>query len=358
MKKISYLVLLSFLSVSILLSFQNCAKIEYQAKNSESADNVAGAGAGAGDGNGDGVGPIDPNPGTPVITCENQKRNLKIEGPNVLEILQLGQFTLKGTENCKNIKSYIWNGGDGSADVVKTEPKYEHKYQSAGVYRLRTDVVEDNNDSHRVFHQVSVPAKCEPGKACNFTLKDVFVSGPEVGQVGKSYEFVLHSPNGFAIKSAQWDFRDGSAVEFGNPKQAHIFTAVGVYQILIQVEDTAGNKRQLNHQITIYDSKDHPDCPIEGGGISSPTIARVGVSVPFVLALPKCFTGRCDKFLWEYGNGIKEYAGTSVRHKFAKEGVYTVKVSLYKKEDPKQVLMTFMRTIRIVGSTSGHICHK
>lgn len=349
MKKTGYLIVFIFFSIAVSLSFQNCAKVNYQARSidtdnfTESANDTTST-------------PQPETNGCRQDAGQLQNRDTNIRGPSVLQIAEQGNFNLDGIDSCENIKSYIWSAGDGTADIPGLYPKFEYAYTAAGIYRVRADAIDNAGYLSRNFHQVSVPSRCQPKKTCEYSPKDVFISGPDMGRTGNSYKFFLMIPSDYTIKSVSWNFQDGSPIEHGLPEQSHIFNRSGVYDITALVEDDHGKKETLNHRITIIQDSSIESCTVEDAGISSPVVVRVHKETPFYLALPHCLQTQISTLNWDFGDGEMGGPLQLIRHAYKKKGFYLVTVNLYKKEKNDKPDLTFTRWIQVIDDHSPIKC--
>lgn len=126
------------------------------------------------------------------------------------------------------ITSYAWDFGDETTQVG-SEPIMVHVYQNFGSYIVLLNVTDSDGFSDVVNHSITVMEK---------PLAD-FLLSPKEPRVYNVVVFnaSISDPRGGEIVSFEWNFGDGSAVQFG-VAVTHRFRKMGEYVVSLNVTDS------------------------------------------------------------------------------------------------------------------------
>lgn len=151
------------------------------------------------------------------------------------------QFTDKSTSGTREIKTWLWDFGDGTTDVVQNPA---HKFTQPGDYLVKLFVTNENGCSAL---SGTVPVHISP--------PPVAVFESSTGCVGEETTFTDNSiAKESNIISWQWDFGDGTPIETRTDKNPfkHLFTKTGDYTIRLTVTNTNGCISDVTtHNVTV-----------------------------------------------------------------------------------------------------------
>jgi len=147
---------------------------------------------------------------------------------------QAGELVLfdasNSTPNGGEIVSYAWDFGDGVAQV-ESEPYVTHMFQAFGNYTVILNVTDSEGESDIATNVIRV---IEPPVAD-------FIYEPMTPRVCTIVTFnaSISVPRGGFIKNYEWNFGDGSPVEFGIVV-THRFLNIGEQNVSLNVTDSEG----------------------------------------------------------------------------------------------------------------------
>ncbi|MDB5247998.1 MAG: hypothetical protein JWQ40_2392 [Segetibacter sp.] len=146
-------------------------------------------------------------------------------------------LTVDFTDTIAAGQRYVWNFGDGSADVVTTTPSLSHTFNAVGNYRVRLTSIDSSKCN--VADTAYTTIRVKTNKAVlGFTPKKLLPCEDT------RYEFINTSfvtPSGipFTNTSFTWDFGDNTPPEItGNETRMHQFPGPGVYNVTLTLTDT------------------------------------------------------------------------------------------------------------------------
>lgn len=199
------------------------------------------------------------------------------------------------------ITSFLWFFGDGS---TSTERNPAHTYTRAGIYTITLQVTGPGGTSN-VSRQITVTGINPP--VASFTVDRV--SGPAPLTV----QFTNRSTGN--ITAYNWDFGDGTTSTLISP--SHTFTAVGTYNVILQVTGQGGVSTVVR-QITVS----NPEVPPPTASFEpEPASGQTPLSVTF----RNTTQGQVTQYLWDFnGDGITDSVDTSPTHIFDTAGTFTV----------------------------------
>ncbi|MCX6278758.1 MAG: PKD domain-containing protein, partial [Bacteroidetes bacterium] len=188
------------------------------------------------------------------------------------------------------ITQWIWNFGDGTSDVTvnfPANPNVAHLYNGLGPYTVKL-TVESSLGCRNVKTQIITPA---PSPLAIFNHSEPCLS--------QAVQFTdLSSPNGGGIISYwEWNFGDPASLAnntslLQNP--AHIFSALGNYQVKLTVTNSNGCKKDTTIGVTIK--------PLPGGDFSWQT-SCVNQPVQFTVNPAVTNIPVLTAHHWDFGDG-------------------------------------------------------
>jgi len=122
-------------------------------------------------------------------------------------------------------------------------------------------------------------------------------------------------PDGFIVHW-DWDFGEGNTSDLQNP--AHVFHALGTFNIRLTVTDNSGETNSMVKQITIENQKPIADFSY------TPTIPTTEDMVDFN-DISIDFDGKITSWNWDFGDGN----GSTIQnphHQYSRTGIYQVKL--------------------------------
>lgn len=222
-------------------------------------------------------------------------------------------LTVTFTDTLAEAKSYLWNFGDGSAEIITTTPNITHSFTALGNYRVMLVAIDSQKCNLRdtVYLTIRVKSdkanvgftskKLEPCTAFNYRFANTsFVSPP--GKVFSNQSFV-------------WNFGDNSPlITTGNDTVYHSFPAPGIYIIKLTIIDT----NFCNAPQTITDT------------LRIATLVKARFETPLLGCVPynAYFNNTSDageQFLWTFGDGASSNAQYPT-HLYNTPGTYVVKL--------------------------------
>jgi gliding motility-associated-like protein len=210
-------------------------------------------------------------------------------------------------------KRYLWNFGDGTAELQTVGASASHTYNVVGSYRVRLVSIDSSkcNISDTAYTTIRVrtdkglldftPKKILPCEASNYD----FINNTVVSPAGKS----------FTNTSFQWDFGDNTpAVNAGTNTMHHTFPGPGVYKVKLVLLDT--------------NFCNAPDSLIKTLRIASNVKAAFETPpsgcAPYTAVFNNTSLGGQD-FKWNFGDGSTSTEASPV-HVYAEPGTYTIKM--------------------------------
>jgi PKD repeat protein len=123
-----------------------------------------------------------------------------------------------------------------------------------------------------------------------------------------------------------WYFGDG-ATETLSPNPTHTFTAPGIYEVLLQVEDNNGGLGVTRQLVTVRPSGNQP--PIAMAKTSARVI-RTGESIQFDGSASSSADGAITSYQWDFGDGQTD-SGMTPKHVYTQPGRYSAALTVANK---------------------------
>ncbi len=213
------------------------------------------------------------------------------------------------------IANWLWDFGDGS---YSTQKNPQHVFVPNQTYDVTLTVGTQAGCSDTQTTSVSIT----PAWNIDFTYDTVCF--------GDSTQFVAQvlTP-GVNVAITEWNFGDGQTGT-GNPIK-HRYNLPGVYQVMLNITDTAGCTQAASHLVTV-----HP-LP-QPAFIFQSTCADSTVN--FIDQTP----GSITQWLWDFGDGNTSTV-QNPQHTYASSGTYTVSLQVTNsngcRNETSQVLVLF-----------------
>jgi gliding motility-associated-like protein len=208
--------------------------------------------------------------------------------------------------------SYVWDFGDGSAQVTTTTPNTSHVFNTVGTFRVMLVGIDSskcniadtsflnlrvrNDDAILSFNYVKLPP-CE-----NLSFQFTNTSIPP-------------SAKPFTSNSFRWDFGDGSTpVVAGTNTVTHTYAAAGTYNVRLILQDT--------------NYCNSPDTAVETIRISPLVDARFETPATGCAPYTAVFNNTSlagTSFIWDFGDGTSSTA-TNPTHLYNMPGSYTIRL--------------------------------
>jgi PKD repeat protein len=129
-----------------------------------------------------------------------------------------------------------------------------------------------------------------------------------------------YDPDGSNI-SYEWDFGDGSTNT--GMKSSHVYKKVGFYKVSLTVGD--GNYSSTSSMnIIVISYKPHP--PMADGGLSQEANSTDDVTLDASNSYDP--DGDSLTYIWDFGDGSENGYGVTTTHRFDKEGIYIVTLTV------------------------------
>ncbi len=197
-----------------------------------------------------------------------------------------------------NITSLSWNFGDGGGSA---ELNPQHTFRSPGVFTVQLTVYGPSGSSN-VSRQISVQSATPPVAG--------FTQDHTSGESPLNVQFTDQSQGN--ITQHSWIFGDGSTSTEVNP--AHIFNAVGTYNVILTVTGPGGSS-SVTRQITVT----NPTVPEPIAAlVASPTEGMAPLSVQFDATDS---SGQINSYNWTFGDG-ETGTGLTPTHIYQDAGTY------------------------------------
>ncbi|MCF8371215.1 MAG: PKD domain-containing protein [Bacteroidales bacterium] len=199
-----------------------------------------------------------------------------------------------------------WNMGDGT--IIQGGDSLSYTYSIAGIYPVSLTIINlsDTLCQNTVGYDVE-PWECDIQADFTFQIMGYNVSFSAPYNTG---DYILN-----------WDFGDGATAN-NNPTVSHYYSLFGTYTATLTLTDPL-------HPSCI-DSISYPivinNCYANAAFTSDP----FGQDVNFHATTTYSFG---YTFIWDYGDGNIDTAGTNVSHTFPSIGSYTVELTVVKNTD-------------------------
>ncbi|MBW3011787.1 PKD domain-containing protein [Candidatus Woesearchaeota archaeon] len=208
--------------------------------------------------------------------------------------------------------AYHWEFGDGAISTLQNPV---HTFTEVGTYEV-TVTVEDpaGNTGHDSMQFIAFTDNTAPSVVLSASRTN--------GEIPATVAFyaIAHDPDANDVITYHWEFGDGATSNLQNP--IHTFTEVGEYEVVVRVEDSAGNT--ATDKLTFIAFTDN----------MAPTVVATAVPEKGVPPLTVIFyaaghdpEGDMLTYHWEFGDGSTSNVQNPV-HTYTALGQYTAKVTV------------------------------
>lgn len=191
-------------------------------------------------------------------------------------------------------ESYYWDFGDGATSV---ESSPVHIYAASGTYNVVLKV--NSKAGYSSFSEKS----------------SIYVAGAAIPFFTytpvSELAFNFDASNSLNMKSAKWDFGDGSP-EVEDVITTHEFPDFGIYQVTLYVTGLLDDIAVLELPVTV------------GGPLTAALTHSAGFGLDVNFDASQSENIKSAK--WDFGDGAPEVDGIAITHTFPAEGTYQVKL--------------------------------
>lgn len=219
-------------------------------------------------------------------------------------------LTVDFTDTIATGKSFIWNFGDGSADVRTTVPSISHTFNNVGNYLVRLISIDSStcNISDTAYTTIKArndqaflgfnAAKLPPCQSTTYQFTNTSVAPP-----GKP----------FSNTAFRWTFGDNTPSVITGPQTInHAYAGNGTYTVTLELLDTT----YCNAPETL--TKEVRISPNVKASFETPP----GGCAPYTAVFKNTSLGG-QQFTWNFGDGTSSNE-TEPQHDYPTPGVYTI----------------------------------
>nr|WP_255547551.1 PKD domain-containing protein [Mucilaginibacter sp. dw_454] len=239
-------------------------------------------------------------------------------------------FTDNSVSPDGNINSWNWDFGDGQKDTKYYSTPFQHKYDTAGVYKVILNIITAKGCTATLTKTIEV----HPVPKVNFILPEICLK--DVYAQFKDSSFVADNEP----MTYLWDFGDDHA-DAANPNTstlqnpAHIYSEAKQYQVTLTVTPTGGCQQTLVKPFTVNGSE-----PRAVFNVLNPSSLCSNRDVYFSNESAVDF-GSITKVIWDFGDNStpdtdeNPYKGKLYHHKYPEINLptaihpYTVRMIAY-----------------------------
>lgn len=206
------------------------------------------------------------------------------------------------TKGDGDIVSWKWDFGDGT---ISNNQNPSHIYKSGGTYTIRLITTDKNGCESTATLTSHIVINAAP-------VSDFSISAPTGCKAPHQTNFSAVNTNGTTYN---WNFGDGKGATGKTP--SHTYTAMGTYQVTLEVIDNLGCKSETTKTVTVKELT-------PGLFVSSKKVC-IGEFINFVgSSTPSFPTAVYD---WKLGDG-RQVRGSAFSHNYKSAGTYTVSVTV------------------------------
>ncbi len=233
--------------------------------------------------------------------------------------------------------TYIWNFGDGTANLTTTSASARHKFTQAAFYRNVTLTVRDvaNLTSSFVINLKIDDQHPNPVISMNgVPVSTIHANQKESFTFSQSLttDYITGPSDPFpgAIHQYRWNWGDGSNPVTVLPSAlqnvTHTFTKAGTFTVYLNVTDGVGHLTSATMTAVVNDTEAPvPRITVSDGDVVLRTIIPERTMVTFKANTSTDSGGTIVSFHWDLGDGTT-YEGMFVNHSFPVAGTYNVKL--------------------------------
>lgn len=279
-----------------------------------------------------------------IVSIDNEKVFAsftadKEEGPAPLDV----EFDAgESLDPDGQIVLYEWDF-DGDAEFDDEGEVVEYRFDKPGTYDVLLRVTDNNGEFATISQLITV--KGDDIITANISLNP----DDEILTPDRSYQFDASKSSSEEgdIVGYKWTFGDGQS-GVGRVVN-HSYSKEGVYRVVLQLEDEAGNEYEYEEDVTVSKSSSGLFASIQtvpearDGVISGMTPLKINFDAGGSSG------GSIVEYRWDYdGDGVIDDTGQNVNHTFIESGEYETTLIIVSSNNK-----TAVKTIKVVAESPG-----
>lgn len=220
-------------------------------------------------------------------------------------------FTVTLRDTVLNAKSYQWNFGDGSPEVITDNFEISHTFNNVGTYRVRLIAIDSTTCNVRDTAFINIKVSDD---IANLAFNPVKL--PPCESLTYRFDNLSTAPatKPFSGNAFSWDFGDGTRVRGSMSSVTHIFPAAGTYNVRLILEDTAYCNAVDSIMVELRVA------PLVEASFEVPGPGCVPFNANFVNT---SLAGQ--SFIWDFGDGTTS-TESAPTHLYSNPGTYQVRL--------------------------------
>jgi PKD repeat protein len=186
-------------------------------------------------------------------------------------------------------------------------------------------------DNREEFIQVTLKfdADLVPASGSDTPPTASFTASPSAGAAPLNVQFDASSSTDAEgrISKYLWNFKDGSATTNGI-RPFHQFTGNGLYNVELQVTDSAGQTTRTTRTINVGNTPPPTNTPPKASFTATPVSGKAPLTVQFDASASSDAEGPIEQYRWNFKDGSAAGSGAKPSHKFTKVGNYNVELTV------------------------------
>jgi PKD repeat protein len=209
------------------------------------------------------------------------------------------------------ITAYQWSFGDGS---TASGVYARHRFRESGAFPVTLTVFDDTNLPNKsAFETVEVRVNHPP---------EPVVVAPAVACPGETLTLTGDGSTDLDsdIVNYSWSFGDGTTAD--QPNVQHTYSAPGVYDLQLAVDDGAGLNNSRQQRTILFPVNQSPSAeagPDRHVCAEDPVVFDASASADW--------DGELVSYLWDFGDGVRKQ-GQRVEHRFTAPGAFDVTLTI------------------------------
>jgi gliding motility-associated-like protein len=229
----------------------------------------------------------------------------------VLDTVGCVPFTITFKDTIRNAKTYEWNFGDGTPDVITSNFEVSHTYTAVNTYQLRLIAVDSTTCNIRDTAYLTIRVRDDKANlAMNITKQ------PPCESLLYQYDNNTTFPPGkpFKDSSFTWDFGDGTRITPASLSIQHSYAAAGTYKVRLILIDTnyCNSPDSIEQELRVS--------PLVDARFETPAAG----CIPHTAVFDNTSLAGQD-FFWDFGDGSTSTEVNPI-HQYSDTGTYRVKL--------------------------------
>lgn len=214
-------------------------------------------------------------------------------------------------DTIRNAKSYIWNFGDGSPEMISTDYSVQHTYTQVGNYTVRLIAIDSSTCNERDTSYTHIRARQD---RADLAMESHKLNPCELLQY--RFDNLSQAPAGkpFQPNSFIWDFGDGTRIPSGPSSITHSFKGAGTYRVRLVLVDT----NYCNAPDSV--EKELRVSPLVKARFSTPATG----CAPYTAVFNNTSMAG-EQFNWDFGDGTTSTEVNPV-HSYPTTGSFTIRL--------------------------------